>query len=346
MLLDALRGLAIVCMLIAHAVPFFYPTGIPDPMGVVTRGINNVASPLFGLAIGGAAALVWARPALAMQWPRRILTDVARGVVVFAIGMLVVELNTWVAIVLHVLGVLMIIGIPIAALAGLSSRRGRAGQPLWWGLVGVTVALFALAPWLTGAVVPAGERLANGTTGGWLEVWAALMAGTSYRAVSLVPFFALGAVIASAGIFAEPRQLARYAGPAAVVFLLVLVASGGLGRTDLSGDYADQFGDLTLVTLAMAAMSVLVGWGSRVRALTGTLAALGAIALSVYALQLIVLKPLMSWSAWMTSALWGWVALLTLVILPSVIMIAWRRFLGAGPLEQVVALVTGKGRAT
>ena len=40
--------------------------------------------------------------------------------------MLLVELNTWVIIVLHVLGMLMVIGLPVAALAGVSMRSGTA----------------------------------------------------------------------------------------------------------------------------------------------------------------------------------------------------------------------------
>jgi hypothetical protein len=54
----------------------------------------------------------------------------------------------------------------------------------------------------------------------------------------------------------------------------------------------------------------------------------------------------MSWPAWVDSAALGWFSLAVLVIVPSALMIAWRRRLGPGPLERVVALVTGNRRAT
>jgi uncharacterized protein len=73
--LDVLRGVAILCMLIAHGVPFLWPTGVSRPVEVALGAVNAVASPLFGLAMGAAAALVWARPAMAGEWPRRVLTD-------------------------------------------------------------------------------------------------------------------------------------------------------------------------------------------------------------------------------------------------------------------------------
>ncbi|MCA1782432.1 MAG: acyltransferase family protein [Dermatophilaceae bacterium] len=344
--LDVLRGVAILCMLIAHGVPFLWPTGVSRPLELVLGAINAVASPLFGLAMGAAGALVWARPTMAGQWPRRVLSDIGRGVVVFATGMLLVELNTWVAIVLHVLGVLIVLGIPVAALAGASMRHAPAGGRLRSILGGLTLVTFALAPWVTGAVAPVGNRLANGTTGGVAELWAALVAGESYRALSLLPFFALGALIAAVGLLERPRRLS------VVSFLVAVVLVPGYAFVrrswviGLSGDPVDQLFDLTLVMVALAVVTLLVDTLSRRRALWQPLADLGAIALSVYALQLVVLRPLMDWQGWTTSRALAWVSLLVLVLVPSAVMIWWRRALGPGPLEHVVALVTGKGRAT
>ena len=343
--LDVLRGVAILCMLIAHGVPFLWPTGVTRPLEVVLGAVNAVASPLFGLAMGAAAALVWARPAVVGRWPRRVLTDIGRGVMLFATGMLLVELNTWVAIVLHVLGVLLVIGIPIAAVAGAGMRRGATGRTLLWVLGGVTLIVFALAPWITGVVAPAEDRLANGTTGGLAEIWAAFIAGYSYRAVSLLPFFALGALIAATGLLDRPRRLALVALPASAVLVLAYVLVRGSWDIGLSGDPVDQLFDLTLVVTALAVVAAGVG-AQPGRAVWQVLADLGAIALSVYAVQLVVLRPLMDWQGWVTSALLGWASLTLLVVVPSALMIWWRRALGPGPLERVVALVTGKGRAT
>lgn len=343
--LDVIRGVAIVCMLIAHGVPFVRPSGISDRLDLTFGAISAVASPLFGLAMGAAAALVWARPSMAGGWPRRVLNDIGRGVVVFAAGMLLVELDTWVAIVLQVLGVLMVIGIPVAALAGASMRAGAHGARLQGLLGGLTVLCFVLAPVITQAVVPQEERLFNGTTGGLAEVWAAFIAGYSYRAVSLLPFFALGALLATCGLLARPRRLGLLAGAAAVVLVPAYLLLNGPDDVRISGDFVDQTFDAALVALAVTAAAATVALMPS-RAVWQPLADLGAIALSVYALQLVVLRPMMDWEGWRVSAGWGWVTLVLFVVVPSAAMILWRRTLGPGPLERVVALVTGKGQAS
>jgi uncharacterized membrane protein YeiB len=345
-LLDVVRGVAILCMLIAHGMPFLVSVTLPESVLLLTSSVNRVASPLFGFAMGAAAALVWSRPEVAREPVRRVLVDVGRGVVVYAIGVLVVELNTWVAVVLHVLGVLMIIGIPVAALAGHAIRRREAGDQTAVRLLGaLTVALFAVAPALTAALAP--ERLSNGTTGGVAEIWAALMAGTSYRAVSLLPFFALGALVAACGLLARPRALAIVAGALGGALLVVVLATGGFGGTVVSGDLSDQTSDLTLVALVVCAVAAAVAFGGRTAApVRSALADLGAIALSAYVLQLVVLRPLMDWQGWLTSPALAWVSLVALVVVPSVAMIWWRRTLGPGPAERLVALVTGGRQAT
>ena len=73
-----------------------------------------------------------------------------RGVLVYALGVLLVEMDTWVAIVLHVLRVLMVLRVPVAALAGAAMRTGlRSG--LWRRLLwAATAAAFVVAPWRPG----------------------------------------------------------------------------------------------------------------------------------------------------------------------------------------------------
>jgi uncharacterized protein len=339
---DVARGLAILCMLVAHGVPFLWPTGLSAPLQVVLQAVNDVASPLFGLAMGAAAALVWSRPGVRRHWPRRVGVDVGRGVVVFALGILAAGLDTWVAVVLHVLGVLIVIGVPVAALGGADlGGRGRTVTALG----AVTVALFALAPWVTALAAPVEDRVLNGTAGGPAEVWVALVAGYSYRAVSLLPFFALGGLLVASGLASRPRRLATVSVPVVGVLLVAEALVRRRWTSELSGDPVDQLADLTLVAVAVLVAAAIVGL-MRGPGVQRPLADLGAVALSVYVLQLLVLRPLMSWPAWVDSAALGWFSLAVLVIVPSALMIAWRRRLGPGPLERVVALVTGNRRAT
>src|SRR5690606_19419554 len=152
---------------------------------------------------------------------------------------------------------------------------------------------FVLAPWVTGTLAPAAERGPNGTTGGWAEIWVALMAGHSYRAVSLLPFFALGALLAATGLLRRPGSLAVWAAPVAVV-LVGLRLGGVLDSGTLSGDPMDQAWDLSLVALAVLLVGATVGvGGASLRWAWRPVGDLGAVALSVYALQLVVLWPLM-----------------------------------------------------
>ncbi|CAN7415970.1 heparan-alpha-glucosaminide N-acetyltransferase domain-containing protein [Microbacterium maritypicum] len=56
---DALRGFAIVAMLIAHAAPFV--PNAPWAVQFITANFSSVASPLFALVMGMSAELVWRR---------------------------------------------------------------------------------------------------------------------------------------------------------------------------------------------------------------------------------------------------------------------------------------------
>ncbi|HWO50444.1 MAG TPA: heparan-alpha-glucosaminide N-acetyltransferase domain-containing protein [Ornithinibacter sp.] len=60
---DVLRGVAILAMLIAHAVPFL--PGAPSALNFLMFNINDVASPLFALVMGMSAQIVTQRTARA-----------------------------------------------------------------------------------------------------------------------------------------------------------------------------------------------------------------------------------------------------------------------------------------
>ena len=60
---DVLRGVAILAMLIAHAVPLLL--GAPSAVNFMTDNVNDVASPLFALVMGMSAQIVTQRTARA-----------------------------------------------------------------------------------------------------------------------------------------------------------------------------------------------------------------------------------------------------------------------------------------
>jgi uncharacterized membrane protein len=59
--LDAARGVAVVAMVIAHALPFV-SSRLSEAATYVLLQVNDLASPLFALVMGAAAGLVFPGP--------------------------------------------------------------------------------------------------------------------------------------------------------------------------------------------------------------------------------------------------------------------------------------------
>ena len=141
---DVLRGVALLAMLIAHAVPFLPER--PAALAVVMANINDLASPLFALVMGVSAQLVLQRT-VRSGIPFMLFQQIIRGMILIGLGMILSEWGTWVAIVLSYLGVLLIVGAPLLFL---SSR--------WLAVVAVGLAVVSdpLNAWARscGAVFP------------------------------------------------------------------------------------------------------------------------------------------------------------------------------------------------
>lgn len=322
---DVLRGIAIVAMLVAHAGPFF-----PDASWLVhfcRDNLNDLASPLFVLVMGMSAQIVRNRGgSLGTMWARQAL----RGGILIALGMWMATWGSWVAIVLQPLGLLLIFGVPLLllgtrVLSAVALALVLLSQPL------LTLARDAMWVHSHSFLV---REFAN---------WAAL--GTSYRLVNLLPFFLLGALLLRHG-FKRDGLLWAMAAVAPVAYVARAVAEKMLWVQDVrSGDYLDTLHDVGLV-FAVYVVIVLVstarasairkGW----EAVSLPFQAWGQLALSLYVLHVGLIALWARANGMPTENTYlGW-----LLVVPGVALIglAWWRWVGTGPVEWVMGLVTGR----
>jgi len=320
---DVLRGVAIVAMLIAHAVPMI--PDVPRALAFVMGNINSLASPLFALVMGMAAQIVWNRRG---GIGRTILQQSLRGVALIALGVWMMTWGSWVAVVLQYLGLLLIVGAPLLllgtrALIVVTAVIVLASQPILEWAGGAVWIYLQPAPVL---------EVAN---------WVAL--GPSYRLVNLLPFFLLGAIVLRRGIRRD-RVLWGMAIIAPIAYLISMVGARFIDVK--SGDYLDTLRDVGLVFAAYVVVVVIaemrrVGVARVKDAVFAPLSAWGQVALSLYLLHVAII-------AWWVRAfdgrphhneLLGW---LSVVVLPLIVGWLWWRFVGPGPVEWLLGWVTGR----
>ncbi|MDP3949065.1 DUF418 domain-containing protein [Microbacterium sp.] len=322
---DVLRGVAIVAMLIAPAVPMI--PDVPRALSFVMGNINSLASPLFALVMGMSAQIVWNRNG---GIGRTMLQQSLRGVILIALGVWMMTWGSWVAVVLQYLGVLLIVGVPLLllgtrALIIVTAAIAIVSQPL--------LELARGAGWIYLQPAPVIE-IAN---------WLAL--GPSYRLINLLPFFLLGAILLRRGIRRD-RVLWIMAVIAPIAYLVSMIGGRFLVADVRSGDYLDTLRDVGLV-FATYVVVVLIAemrrtGATQIRdAVFAPLRAWGQVALSLYLLHVGII-------AWWAHTLngrpqqnepLGWLAV---VVLPLIIGWMWWRFVGPGPVEWLLGWVTGR----
>lgn len=323
---DLLRGGAIVAMLIAHAAPFL--PSMPWLLDVLRANINDVASPLFALVMGMSVQIVWNRgETIGATWGRQAL----RGVILIALGMWMATWGSWVAIVLQPLGLLLIVGVPLLLL----STRGVA-------VVALVLVLLShpLLELVRGSVLwMAGQPFLVREFANWIAL------GSSYRLMNLLPFFLLGALLFRHG-FKRDAMLWSMAVVAPLAYIAKPIAERLFGVKDVqSGDYLDTLHDVGLVFAVYVAVVLLsTTRHPNVRRVWGVAStpfrAWGQLALSLYVLHVGLIAI---WARAVgypeENVILGW-----LLIVPGVALIgwAWWRWVGTGPVEWVIGLVTGR----
>ncbi|CAN7362215.1 acyltransferase family protein [Knoellia sp. LjRoot47] len=321
--LDAARGVAVVAMVIAHALPFI-SSRVPQDVLFVLLQVNDLASPLFALVMGAAAGLVF--PGTSAS--RGIVRAAVRGLALIALGVGLERLDHWVAVILHVLGLLVIVGTPLLVLG---SR---------W-LLGLAAVLWLAGPSVIGAVtraaggVPGGATPTAGWAGNPLVEW--LVLNTHYRVLTLLPLFLIGAVLARRGL--DDERASWWCLMGGLAMLWASFAADLLGfPVVFSGDHPDQVQEngLALAAYGLVMATAIAGarHGSRPTVL-GPLALVGTVALSLYVVHVALLVPVIP--AFPDG---GWLPFTAFVVVSVGAAWAWARFVGRGPVEVLLDRVS------
>jgi uncharacterized membrane protein YeiB len=334
---DVLRGFAILAMLVAHASPLSpINSGV---VGLAISSLNDVASPLFALVMGISAAIVVRRtPTDARARWILIAQNTARGLILILLGLWLSTWGSWIAIVLAPLGLTLMVGTPIVLL------RSR-----WVALVMAVVAI-ASAP-LVAAVTTAtfaGTAVTNPVEQFLVQN---LFTDPHYRVMNLLPFFLAGALLLRHG-FKRDWLVWVLLGAAVLAYPLRPIWTRVTNGPVSSGSYPDTLHDIGLVLFVYAMVVVLasvkVAWLRSTVAIVFTpLRVIGTLALSIYVLQVAVIALIAQQYGLLYPLSTGVSLLLMAVIVIGVPALGavWWYFLGDGPVERLIRVVTRRRRA-
>lgn len=333
--LDVARGVAIVAMVIAHGMPFL--GGVSRPVAIGLTQINDLASPLFAVVMGATAALAVQRARTSgVRGARRLIGhNVLRGLVLVALGIGLEQLNTWVVIILHMLGILLIVGTPLAFL----TTRVQCALAALFTLVG---------PFAVEAVQRAAHARPGEVIVGLPPAWSMnrgvdwLILNPHYRVLTLVPLFLLGSVLYH---WTRTRRACLHTVGIGVVVMIPWVIARIVRVDAVSGDLLDQSHETGMAIAAFGLLRLLDVAGSRwprpLEGLARAIGGVGTVALSLYCFHvglLVLLQPrFVDGVPWGRAAGVGW--FLALLIPTVVVGWLWWRFLGKGPIERLIDVV-------
>ena len=340
---DVARALALVGMMATHVGGIADQVDWSDPStwAAVAHGRS---SSLFAVLAGVSIGLTSGRstppgpPAIGRVRARLAV----RAVVVVAIGVLLMALQTPVYVILPTYGVLFLLVIPVLRL------RAR-----WLLALAATCAV--ASPVVALAIVPL-----YADAGMW-EV----QLGLVYPVVTFLAYVLVGLAVARAGLEERGAQVVLLASGAAVALVAYPVGNAlapvpvdaafafpGVPYAGEGSTPAEAFAQLFLsprdhsssvvdvvgtagVAVAVIALCTLVfdGRGRSAARIAFPLAAVGSMPLTVYAGHLVVLAVLPVSPD--SGAAWGWFAVGSVLF-----AMLWRRFVGRGPLEQLTARLT------
>jgi uncharacterized membrane protein YeiB len=347
--LDVARGLAILGMAGAHIgdTPTFEWT---DP-ATWTDLVHGRSSILFAVLAGVSIALMTGREAGPdpARLPSLRLNLVGRGGVIFVIGILLEYLNTPIAVILTLYGLIYVVAIPVLrwqpwqlllgagvlALLGpatLAALNAVTLNPYGAGLTFVISGSYPITVWM--AFVLGGMALGRLRVASLRTALVALGIGTGLAVVG----YTVGALgqgivqrLGADGSFVSsepgwegyPEALAAAdpLGAALRAFLAVDAHTGGTAEILGSGGFA----------VAVIAVCLLISGPLRGAVLP--LGALGSMPLSAYTGHILVIALISGPGAFFTDGVFWLVLSIGLVIVATL----WSAFVGQGPLERLVA---------
>jgi hypothetical protein len=321
---DAVRGVALVSMYLAHCAPSEGP-------GNVIELTEYATYPLFALLVGVGAQL-GLRSRSSPWW----VGPLVRGAVLLLVAHLLSQLITQVYIVLAFLGVLTFLAAPLARAAS-------------WVVAGIGAAALLLAPWLNGLATEwapnqlGGVRAYNLVT--FLVVGGPDFNGP-YQVASMVFFAALG-ILATRHLLDGPALGVGLVCGALTAFGVLLYETDTLTMLP----YHVTFQVLTFDgVLILAIFLVGVDLAGRLPQVVAPLAAIGSMSLSLYSLQILWLwydvtevHPGASDDSWLNVLILVGGSIAVAYLWRAVVRLEpWRRGPLEGPVAALVRLLTRK----
>lgn len=319
---DAARGIAVLGMLWAHVADDGTRNGLADGRSSVL--FATMAGVSLGLLSGGA------RPLSGVVGSRALVRIALRGVLLVLLGLVLWQIGTPVAVILDYYGALFLVLLPVV----LAPR---------WVLVLVAAAATLLGPLVIATV---GEDLSTPFSGQrapqLLTEW---FVSGYYPGVVWAAYLAVGLLAARLDLARRSTQIGMLIGGAAAS-LLGYAGAGflGLDASAHSNTTWEVLGSGGLAVALVALLQLLCGvrvTAPVARRVLHPLIAAGAMPLTIYTLQLIVIALfLASPASGDPPSMASWSLLAALAVGSLLFAVVWRRFAGQGPLESIMAALT------
>jgi uncharacterized membrane protein len=337
---DAARGWALIGMFVAHVAPAVASVDVEQLLSIAEERPRLLFALTAGIGLGfisgGSDPISEGRDALRRQIAIRAIILVVLGFLIWAL------LNPLVFIILDVYGVAFLIMLPLLFLSP------RVALALGIGLLAVTPALAEL-----GARTEFVQAVRE-TPVKFLSDWAV---GGAYPVIVWVPVMLIGLALARFGI-GSPRVLVMSALVGTVAAVVCLPIAARLPGSEIVSEAGWSVplhesimtvGNVGVCAVIVAGLVALTGLARpTVRRVAGTvlspITAMGAMPLSIYTIHLVVIAGAKRTENGVVTDD-SWPLLIGLVVGSMVFAWLWRRFVGRGPLEQVLRWASGRDRA-
>ncbi|WP_162238988.1 MULTISPECIES: DUF418 domain-containing protein [unclassified Rathayibacter] len=325
--LDVARGLAVLGMFAAHLAPSSREMPWDGRSSVLFAVLAGVS---IGLMTGGAG-----RSSHRLRDTASILL---RGLYLLVIGVLLTLLGTPIAVILPHYGVMF----AVAALLLFLPRAALAALVVLFAVIGPVVVdelTVSGGAWVSGLTPD--QALLAATPLTWLTQY--------YPVPSWLAYVVLGLLVARCDIRSPLTQRWLVLGgfAAAVLGYGVGVALGGPESVEAhSSTTAEILGAGGVAAVAIGSLTALTARVAALRTITAPLAAVGAMPLTIYSVQLVALAVyLLPYEPFDFDAWRSWSLLASFVVCSVVFALLWRRFVGQGPLEWLLARASLRPRA-
>ncbi|QEO13662.1 DUF418 domain-containing protein [Agromyces intestinalis] len=354
---DLARGLALIGMFVAHVAPVVTTEPWMALIGVADERPRLLFALTAGIGLGLMSGARHPIPAAPGRFGGPARAELRRQIAIRAVILIAMGLAiTWfvaplVFVILDVYGLAFLLLLPLIFVP-----RGVA---LGVGIAGVTIApgvavLVSRAQWIVDA------RLT-----GW-QIPVDWVFSGAYPVIEWVPVMLIGLAIARFGV-TRPRVVlwSGLVGASACAVLLApgvaLLRQSVAGMADVAtldeaylqaavGESLQAVGNVGICAVVVAvavALTTLVAprVAGVVRAVCSPVTAMGAMPLTIYTAHLFVIAASVYVDDRGFRSDDSWPLLIGLVVGSMAFAWLWRRFVGRGPLEQLMRLASGRGRA-